>query len=76
MPRVIAVELFECEHCGSRHPDLQTATNCEINHDIIYMPIPREDIKRLWAFVVTGNPEHITDRIQKLLRKYNSVRGG
>ncbi len=73
MPTSVVTETFECEVCGKVFSYRDDAVSCEVAHDLIYVPIARSDLKRLLSFLVSGNPEYLTETLVDTLRKYNKI---
>ena len=75
MPVQITIERYKCEYCGKEYDTVDSATDCEVDHDITYVGLSRHDLRALWSFLATGRPEHITESLERTLRKYNKITG-
>jgi hypothetical protein len=62
---------YQCKYCGKIFYNELLATSCEQGHDLIYVPLTREDIQRLMQFMVTGESELLTESLVKTLQKYS-----
>ena len=47
--------------------------DCEQTHDIVYVPLLRSDLKRLWSFLFTPDPALLTETLKDTLRAYNKI---
>lgn len=71
-----------CDICGKRFvaeitPNPKAmAAQCESSHDVVYVPILREDLHRLIQFIYVGDQSLLTERLMKLLSKYSSQMKG
>ena len=63
-----------CFYCGQYFKSPELARECENQHDVVFVPILREDLNRLINFIATGNRGLITERLSKTLFRY--VRAG
>ena len=50
-----------------------TARECEMNHDIVYIPLMRSDVQRLWSFFVTGDRDLLTSTLVKTIKSYRTI---
>lgn len=46
------------------------ARDCEMNHDIVYIPLMRSDVQRLWSFFITGDKDLLTSTLVKTIKSY------
>jgi hypothetical protein len=75
MPRIIqGNQEYECKFCNRRFRNLLDARNCEENHDIVYVPFERQDLKRLTLFISTGQVEVLTESLIHTIMKYNGIK--
>lgn len=75
MPKIIqGKNLYQCKTCERTYKSLDAARDCESSHDIIYVPIERQDLKRLLIFIQTGNAEILTQNLLRALFKYNGIK--
>lgn len=74
MPKVIDNKTYICNICGKPYPLADLARKCESGHDIVLVPIEREDLKRLVLFINTGEQKLLTPSLLQLLRKYSSLK--
>jgi len=61
---------LRCFYCGKLYTTEQKARECENKHDIVFVPILREDLNRLVNFIATGDRSLLTERLSRLLFKY------
>jgi hypothetical protein len=59
-----------CFYCDKYYPDKEKARECENNHDVLFVPILREDLNRLLNFIATGDRDLLTERLSKVLFRY------
>jgi len=71
---------YVCDICGSEYTSRKEeeakrqAEECESGHDIIYLPILKSDVKRLWMFLVSKNEDVLTKSLIDTLSKYKGLR--
>lgn len=71
MPKILqGKNQYQCKFCERLYASLSEARDCEAGHDIVYVPIERQDLKRLLIFLQTGNPEILSQRLLKTLNTY------
>jgi predicted nucleic acid-binding protein len=61
---------LRCFYCGKLYTTEQKARECEDKHDVVFVPILREDLNRLVNFIATGDRSLLTERLSRLLFKY------
>jgi len=61
---------FQCIICKELYPIEGEALSCEQSHDIIYVPLDREDLYKLIQFIYSGDISLISDRLKTRLLKY------
>ena len=59
-----------CFYCGKYFKEEKKARECENKHDVVYVPMLREDLNRLVNFIATGDRNLLTERLSKVLFKY------
>jgi hypothetical protein len=75
MPKIIqGKNQYACKHCGKLYLSLASARDCESSHDIVYVPIQRQDLKRLLIYLQTGNPEILSQSLLVTLSRYNGIK--
>jgi hypothetical protein len=60
----------QCFYCGKFYEDVAKARVCENSHDVVYVPILRDDLNRLVNFIATGDRSLLTERLSKTLFRY------
>lgn len=60
----------KCFYCDKYFTDPEKARECELTHDVLFVPILREDLNRLLNFIATGDRELLTERLSKVLFRY------
>ena len=62
----------ECGYCGKFFTNPVDADNCKESHDLIYLPLSKEDLNRLVLFLYQKEDKLLTksliDNLQKYLR--------
>jgi len=48
----------------------EKARECELTHDVLFVPILRTDLNRLINFIATGDRKLLTERLSKVLFRY------
>ena len=46
------------------------ARDCEMNHDIVYIPLMRSDVQRLWSYLITGDKDLLTSTLVQTIKSY------
>ena len=59
-----------CFYCGKWYEKPERARKCENEHDVIFVPILREDLNRLLNFIASGDRGLLTERLSKTLFRY------
>ena len=59
-----------CFYCNKFYDDPQKARECESKHDVIFVPMLREDLNRLINFIATGDRKLLTERLSITLFRY------
>jgi hypothetical protein len=73
MAEKIADGLWKCTYCEREFNNSAKADACFEDHNLILLPIAKEDIKRLITFIYVGDPEILPQRLIKTLMKFNSL---
>ena len=60
----------KCFYCDKFYTDPNKARECESKHDVLFVPILREDLNRLINFIATGDRALLTERLSKVLFRY------
>jgi hypothetical protein len=60
----------KCFYCGKYYREEQKAKDCARTHDIVYVPIMREDLNRLINYIATGDSNLLTERLSRTLFRY------
>jgi len=61
---------LKCFYCGKYYKTEDKARECENNHDVVMIPMLREDLNRLVNFIATGDRELLTERLSRTLFRY------
>jgi hypothetical protein len=61
---------YKCMYCGVEHPNPLMAAACEKTHNVLYMPVHKEDLVKLVQFIYTGEAKLIPERLYKTIMKY------
>ena len=61
---------YECTFCHKDFETVAKADGCEMAHQIIYVPIKKEDLMRLIQFLYTREEKLLTDSLVNTLTKY------
>lgn len=79
MPREVK-HTFKCDICDKEYSSRSSeeakrlAEKCEKSHDIVYIPLLKEDVRRLWMFLVSKNEDVLTKSLVDTLAKYKGLR--
>lgn len=61
---------LKCFYCGQLYATEEKARACENSHDVVFVPILREDLNRLVNFIATGERGLLTERLSRTLFRY------
>lgn len=56
-----------CRYCYKFHSSEEKARECENSHDVVFLPLLREDLNRLVNYIATGETALLTERLSKTL---------
>jgi hypothetical protein len=73
MVKILSETKYVCEICLRIYPTVDQAKLCQQGHDIIYLPIQREDLKRLIAFIHLGEGKLLTQSLISTLERYAQI---
>jgi len=59
-----------CFYCNKDYSNPEKARKCENEHDVLFVPILREDLNRLINYIATGDRKLLTERLSKVLFRY------
>ena len=62
---------YQCSICSMLHDRDVYAVACEKSHEIIYVPINREDLFKLIQFLYTRDDSLLSESLIKTLQKYS-----
>jgi hypothetical protein len=65
---------YKCSICGKFFPRDTLALSCEQEHDVIFVPLIREDLFKLLQFIITRDDELLSESLMNTLRKYSRGR--
>jgi hypothetical protein len=60
----------KCFYCSKYYENPADARVCENNHDVVYIPMLKEDLNRLINFIATGERQLLTERLSRTLFRY------
>jgi len=60
----------QCFYCQKFYEDPSKARACENAHDVVYIPMLREDLNRLINFIASGDRNLLTERLSRTLFRY------
>lgn len=58
---------LRCYYCGKYYRTPEKARECENSHDVVFVPMLREDLNRLINFIATGDRGLLTERLSRTL---------
>lgn len=61
---------LRCFYCGKLYTTEPKARECENSHDVLFVPILREDLNRLVNFIATGDKSLLNERLSRTLFRY------
>jgi len=64
---------YKCSYCNKEYDNPTQADTCRINHDLVYVPLSKEDINRLAQFIITKEEKLLTESMVKSILKHRRV---
>ena len=64
-------KFWRCTYCEAGFPEEDTAQECIASHDLILVPIAKNDLGRLIQFIYIQEPKLITSALMHTLQKYS-----
>jgi len=61
---------YKCIYCDKLFSDELKAQSCVKNHDLIYLPISKNDLNRLNQFFFLGDNKLLTESLIRIVQKY------
>jgi hypothetical protein len=71
VPIRIEFNEWKCKFCSMTYKLETMALACEQAHEVVFVPIYREDLQRLMQFILTKDERLITERLGQTLSKYS-----
>lgn len=65
-----AVGEWVCSYCGSVAPSAREADECRDSHNLLYIPMSKEELNRLITFIFTKDESLLSRDFIYRLRKY------
>lgn len=62
---------WKCLYCGKTHSDREGVFSCLSDHELILLPLSRDDLHRLYTYVRRGNQDILSESLVKILGKYH-----
>lgn len=59
-----------CNYCNKYYENTADWKACELSHDVVFVPMLREDLSRLINFIATGDRDLLTERLSQTLFRY------
>lgn len=75
MPKAINQTIYQCTFCEKRYDKQRDAVKCETDHDIVFLQISRDNIRRLRNILQTSDSPLITKELYQLIAKAARLRG-
>ena len=61
---------YQCGYCKKFFTNPVDADNCKEGHDLIYIPLSKEDLNRLIMFLYSKEDKLLTSSLVETLQKY------
>jgi len=74
--RITSRDRYICVICNKLFQEEMDAKICEGKHELIYVPFEKGDLRRLLDYIITGNPDYLTQHLIDTLMQYNKLRIG
>ena len=62
--------MHKCMICSKEYETLRERDKCVESHDIVYIPLTREELNRLTNFIMIGERQLLTEELVKKLFKF------
>ncbi len=61
---------YACSICGTKYPQSIKADNCRDSHDMIYIPMSKDELNKLIHAIIMGNTEIVPPHLLNTLQRY------
>lgn len=65
---------YRCSYCGKSFSRSQEADSCRDSHQLIYVPLTKNDLNHLINFIYSKDEKLLTESLMKTLIKYSTRR--
>lgn len=62
--------MVRCNICSKEYESIKERDECTASHEIIYVPLTREELNRLTNFIMIGERKLISESLVKKLFKF------
>lgn len=70
MAKTLEDGLYQCSICKKTFNQILLAVSCEKGHNVVYVPLYRDDIIKFIQFLFTGDSKLLPDRMIRTLMEY------
>lgn len=64
---------YECSYCQKVYDTPALADACRDGHDLIYLSVAKDDLRRLWQFLISKDEDLLTETLVRQLSKYTNT---
>jgi hypothetical protein len=61
---------YRCQFCGKEYDRILYKDQCEKSHEVVYIPVLKEDLSRLVQFIFTGDRKLLNERLGRTIMEY------
>ena len=64
-------KFWKCSYCEAEYPEKDKAQECVASHNLILVPIAKEDLSRLLQFIFTHEEKLLSPSLIRIIQKYS-----
>ena len=64
-------KFWQCSYCEAEYPEKDKAQKCVASHNLILVPIAKEDLSRLLQFIFTHEEKLLSSSLIRIIQKYS-----
>ena len=61
---------YACGYCGSKYPDPTKADTCKDSHNLVYVPMTRQDLNGLIHLIIMSDSNVVSSKLFSDLQRY------
>jgi len=59
---------YRCFYCGKEYTHSEKADKCRESHDLVYIPMAKQDLNKLVMYIMSGEKKILLDKDGNLIR--------